>query len=405
MKFKGIQSSCYDYRKGFFYIRDIPTFAKSKNRAMKKIFLSISLIIVIISCNSKPEGFEISGDVRGELENGTQVFLKKLGPNNQPVAVDTTTLENGKFLFAGTQDSPEMHYIFVDKLQGFSVFILEEGEISYSAQKDSLGQAAVEGTIQNKNFSDYIEGSRAIAEKARSVNEDMLTADEATKSSLNDEMGELQEEYKNFDVDYIKNHPDALISVLLMDRAIASREMTYAELQSIYDNFTPKMKETSAAEKIAEQLQALKEREEKGKNTDVGAKAPEFTAPGPNGEQIALNEVLGKVTLVDFWAAWCRPCRAENPNVVSVYKKYHAKGLNILGVSLDRKADDWKKAISDDGLTWSHVSHVQYFNDPIAKLYNVDAIPAAFLLDENGVIIAKNLRGPALEAKVAELLN
>ncbi len=372
---------------------------------MKKIFLSISLIIVIISCNSKPEGFEISGDVRGELENGTQVFLKKLGPNNQPVAVDTTTLENGKFLFAGTQDSPEMHYIFVDKLQGFSVFILEEGEISYSAQKDSLGQAAVEGTIQNKNFSDYIEGSRAIAEKARSVNEDMLTADEATKSSLNDEMGELQEEYKNFDVDYIKNHPDALISVLLMDRAIASREMTYAELQSIYDNFTPKMKETSAAEKIAEQLQALKEREEKGKNTDVGSKAPEFTAPGPNGEQIALNEVLGKVTLVDFWAAWCRPCRAENPNVVSVYKKYHAKGLNILGVSLDRKADDWKKAISDDGLTWSHVSHVQYFNDPIAKLYNVDAIPAAFLLDENGVIIAKNLRGPALEAKVAELLN
>jgi len=115
--------------------------------------------------------------------------------------------------------------------------------------------------------------------------------------------------------------------------------------------------------------------------------------------------MLGKVTLVDFWAAWCKPCRLENPNVVAVYKKYHDKGLNIVGVSLDKSADDWKKAIQDDGLTWNHVSHIKYFQDPIARLYNVDAIPAAFLLDENGVIIAKNLRGTELEAKVAELLN
>ncbi len=190
-----------------------------------------------------------------------------------------------------------------------------------------------------------------------------------------------------------------------MDRAIASREFSSNEIQAMYDAFTPEVKETSAAKKIVEQLNLLKDFEEQSKSTEVGAKAPEFTAPGPNGQEIALNQVLGKVTLVDFWAAWCRPCRAENPNVVAVYNKYHEKGLNIIGVSLDRKAEDWKKAIEDDGLTWNHVSHVQYFNDPIAKLYNVDAIPAAFLLDENGVIIAKNLRGPALEAKVAELLN
>jgi thiol-disulfide isomerase/thioredoxin len=113
--------------------------------------------------------------------------------------------------------------------------------------------------------------------------------------------------------------------------------------------------------------------------------------------------VLGKVTIVDFWAAWCKPCRAENPNVVKIYNKYHDKGLNILGVSLDRKAEDWKKAIEDDGLTWNHVSNVDYF-DEIAKLYNVEAIPATFILDAEGTIIAKNLRGPALEEKIAELL-
>ncbi|MBT8296773.1 MAG: TlpA family protein disulfide reductase, partial [Maribacter sp.] len=130
-----------------------------------------------------------------------------------------------------------------------------------------------------------------------------------------------------------------------------------------------------------------------------------FSAPTPTGEILALNDIKGKATLIDFWAAWCRPCRAENPNVLKVYNKYHDKGLNIIGVSLDKTAEAWKKAIKDDGLIWHQVSNTAYFNDAIAKMYNVDAIPAAFLLDENGVIVAKNLRGPALEAKVAELLN
>ena len=118
---------------------------------------------------------------------------------------------------------------------------------------------------------------------------------------------------------------------------------------------------------------------------------------------MALNEVMGKVTIVDFWAAWCKPCRAENPNVVRVYNKYKDQGLSILGVSLDRNANDWKKAIEDDGLAWHHVSNVQYF-DEIAKLYNVDAIPATFILDENGIIVAKDLRGASLDAKIGELL-
>lgn len=112
---------------------------------------------------------------------------------------------------------------------------------------------------------------------------------------------------------------------------------------------------------------------------------------------------MGKVTIVDFWAAWCKPCRAENPNVVKVYNKYKDQGLSILGVSLDRSEEAWKKAIEEDGLTWNHVSNVQYF-DEIAALYNVNAIPATFILDENGVIVAKNLRGEALEEKIGELL-
>lgn len=376
---------------------------------MKRIVATLSILIGLSACNQKPEGYTVDGNIRGEVENGTNVYLRAVGENGQPVDVDTTKLENGKFTFTGKMDAPEMHYLFVENLMGYAPVILENGTIQLSAQKDSLGMAEVKGTPQNETFTDYMEQSKELTLRAQSIQQDMQQAnvsrDTATAISLRDEMQELQETYKNFELDYIKQHPDALITALLIDRAVGTRTVTAEEAQTMYDALSPEIKNTKIAKSIMEKLDAQKKAEENEKNTSIGAKAPEFTAPNPDGKDVALADVLGKVTLIDFWAAWCKPCRAENPNVVSVYNKYHDKGLNIIGVSLDRTADAWKKAIEDDGLTWNHVSHVAYFNDPIAKLYNVNAIPAAFLLDENGVIIAKNLRGPALEAKVAELLN
>jgi peroxiredoxin len=376
---------------------------------MKKIVLSVCIIAGIAACNQKPEGYTVTGNLTGDVENGTQVFLRTVGENNQPVDVDTAKVENGQFTFSGTAESPDLNYIFIDQLPGYAPVILENGEIEFTAQKDSLGMAEVTGTRQNEIFADYMEQSKELTQQARSIQEDMQQAsinkDTATANSLRDEMMELQEEYKSFELDYIENHPDALISALLIGNAVGSGAVSTEEAQAMYDKLSPEIKKTKAAATVQERLEAQKQSEVNTKNTSVGAKAPEFTAPTPDGGELALNDALGKVTLVDFWAAWCKPCRAENPNVVKVYEKYHDKGLNIVGVSLDRTEEAWKKAIEDDGLTWQHVSHVAYFNDPIAKLYNVDAIPAAFLLDENGVIVAKNLRGPALEEKVAEMLN
>lgn len=372
---------------------------------MKNSIVILLTGILMFSCNSKPEGFTINGTLRGELKDGTNVFLKKIGENNQPVEVDTATTTNGEFTFTGISDIPELHYIFVDQLPGYTAIILENGEIQFNAQRDSMGFAEIKGTFQNDTFADYMKQSREISLQAQSIEKDKQTASGEAALALQDEMDELREEYKNFELDYIKAHPKALISALVLDRAIATKAVEIDEAEGIYNNMSEEIKSSQPGKKISESIEKLKKSEAAQKNTSIGSKAPDFSGPNPDGKVIALKDVLGKVTLIDFWAGWCRPCRAENPNVVAVYNKYHDKGLNVLGVSLDRTEEAWKKAIAEDGLEWNHISNIAYFDDQIAKLYNVDAIPAAFLLDENGVIVAKNLRGPALEQKVAELLD
>ncbi|TVZ14388.1 TlpA disulfide reductase family protein [Maribacter sp. MAR_2009_72] len=372
---------------------------------MKNNIVILLAIGLLFSCNSNPEGFTLNGNLRGELKDGTSVFLKKIGDNNQPVEVDTATTTNGEFTFTGVANTPELHYIFVEQVPGYTAVILENGTIEFNAQKDSMGFAEIKGTFQNESFADYMDQSRAISLQARSIQEDMKSATGEAALALQDEMTELQEEYKDFELNYAKANPKALISALVLDRAISTKAVEFEEAETIFNTFTEEIRSSQPGKKIQQNLEKLKKSAEASKNTSIGAKAPDFSGPNPDGEIIALKDVMGKVTLIDFWAAWCKPCRNENPNVVAVYNKYHDKGLNVIGVSLDRTEEAWKKAIADDGLDWNHISNIAYFDDQIAQLYNVKAIPAAFLLDENGVIVAKNLRGPALEQKVAELLN
>ncbi|MDX1362973.1 MAG: TlpA disulfide reductase family protein [Arenibacter latericius] len=376
---------------------------------MKKLFLSLSVLVGLVACNDKQDGYVLNGSISGDVEDGTQVFIRKINENNQPFDIDTTTVQNGKFSVTGTAESPDLIYVFIDKVQGYTPLVADNGTIELTAHKDSLNFAKVKGTVQNDIFFNYLDNSRTLSDKAMSIQKDLqeasMAGNEATIKSLQDEFGELQEEYKNFELQFIKDNPNGLISALLIDKALNGRIIESAEAQEMYDALTPEIKETVPGKQIAKSLTAAKAREEKGKSTAIGAVAPDFSGPTPEGGEISLKEAMGKVTIIDFWAAWCKPCRVENPNVVRVYNKYHEKGLNIIGVSLDRKEEDWKKAIADDKLTWNHISSLDYFDDAIAKLYNVDAIPATFILDENGVIIARNLRGPALEEKISELLD
>jgi peroxiredoxin len=141
------------------------------------------------------------------------------------------------------------------------------------------------------------------------------------------------------------------------------------------------------------------------KTVAVGQKAPDFSLADPDGNQVKLSSKIGsKLLLIDFWASWCEPCRMENPNVVKIYNEFHKAGFDVFGVSLDRNKDAWVKAISDDKLTWAHVSDLKFWNNEVAKLYAVNSIPSNFLLDETGKIIGRNLRGEDLYKKVNEVL-
>jgi peroxiredoxin len=177
-----------------------------------------------------------------------------------------------------------------------------------------------------------------------------------------------------------------------------------AKITTYFNGLDKELKANKHGKKIKSQLDVINKPATPA-GVAVGSVAPDFSAPDPSGKMVSLKQCIGKVTLIDFWASWCNPCRAENPNNVALYNEFHAKGLNIIGVSLDKDGAKWKEAIAKDKLAWPQISNLKYWDEPIRVTYGVESIPATFLLDANGTVVAKDLTGAALKAKVAELLS
>lgn len=372
---------------------------------MKKITLLALLTLSIISCNNlKDNEFLISGTANG-IENGKKVFVE-IQDENGVIAKDTGVIENGKFELKGSTDNIDLGFIRIENEKINLPIILEEGKIKINIVKDSLQKSTIEGTFNNDKFQKFNNESVAILEKVKKFEkENNPKMQKALTENDTVTVNKIKKEYKNFQNDmndysktFIKNNPDAFISVLLLENFLMREYIPATEIKSFYDKLDKKLVNTKSAQNIKKTLDLMLA-------VVVGKPAPKFSAKSPEGKLISLDESLGKVTIVDFWASWCAPCRKENPNVVALYNEYHSKGLNIIGVSLDQDATKWKDAIAKDKLSWTHVSNLKYWDEPIGKQYGISSIPATFILDAKGNIVAKDLRGDALRAKVKELLD
>lgn len=369
---------------------------------MKQIFIAL-IALLIIGCSKKKEGYSISGDLKN-MEDGKMIYVSELDANNQPKLVDSVAVKDGEFFLQMPEvKTPNLSFINIEGIGGNVLFVSENEPIEFKIYTDSIQASEVTGGEENKVFRSYLNHLKDLNTKVTTVRTDLRNNMMGSRDSLT--MAKLQKEeeaIRNSDIAHkkkiLKEHKDNFVSVLVLTDML-NLQAPPREVNELYKTISEDLKQTALAKTLKQNLDVLLV-------TEVGSKAPEFEAPNPDGKVIALKEVLGKVTLLDFWASWCKPCRVENPNVVNVYNKYHEKGFNIIGVSLDKEGqhDKWVEAIKEDNLTWNHVSNLQFWNDPVARLYNIKAIPAAFLLDENGIIVATNLRGEALEAKVKEML-
>ncbi|MCP9199867.1 AhpC/TSA family protein [Gramella sp. GC03-9] len=372
---------------------------------MKKTGILFTLLGLLLAGCADDKGYYLTGSAEG-VEDGKKIYIAQLDPSTRaPKMIDTATVSNGEFeIDMEEQDAPNLSFLRLEGSNGNVVFVSENQRIRFEIDKDTLMNSVVDGGSENKALQEYLNHIKEMNRKMTNIQKEsrqaMMNQDREKLSSLRETQQELQENDKVVKEELLKRYNDAYVSVMILSDMLNMRSHTPAEVGEYYDEVSDRIKQTTLAKKLEEDL-------EKRSTYEVGSKAPEFSGPTPDGKELALSENLGKVTVVDFWAAWCKPCRVENPNLVKTYNKYKDDGLNIISVSLDRpgQKDRWIQAIKEDNLEdWDHVSNLQFWNEPIAKKYGVKAIPATFVLDEKGTIVAKNLRGEALSEKIGELL-
>jgi thiol-disulfide isomerase/thioredoxin len=386
---------------------------------MKKLISFGILAILLASCKKDGE-YSISGSVEG-LKTGKVVLEKQAEAGMGFIPVDTVDLVDGKFEMKGKILGPEMYFVQVENVSGKVPFILEEGKIGIEVNKDSILKSKTSGTYSNDEFYKFQQDYKKIQMKSQKkvmefqmknmakMNEAQMNNDTVVVNSLRNEYRALQKEMTDYLVVYAEKNPKSYMSLLIIQSMVGNPEFPAEKTDKFFNSLDKTLKESKLGKKITEKM-----KEDKGLNeaiskpsdsvVKVGNSAPDFTGKTPEGKVTSLKQNLGKVTIIDFWASWCGPCRTENPSVVALYNEFHSKGLNIVGVSLDEKGDKWKEAIAKDKITWVQISNLKGWDDPIAKQYNVNEIPSTYILDEKGVVIAVNLRGEELKKKVASLL-
>jgi len=369
---------------------------------MKKIFLfAIALASILVACDSSKNNntstFTINAEITG-VEESTPIYLQKF-KDGKLESVDSAKLSASKVSFTGSLESPEMIYLQVGKTRKMVNLFGENSTIFVKVNIDSLDKAEVNGSKSHDDLMAFRKYLEPVNEKAIELNK---AYDLASKNFETEKMEMLGQDYQNLRIEhftlieeFVASKPDSYFTPYVIREYLADK-MHYLELDSMLVKLDSSIHDSK-------DYQILSQRVKTNKSIEVGMPAVDFALNDTTGNPISISSFQGKILLIDFWASWCGPCRHENPRVVKLYNDFREKGFEIIGVSFDEKRSAWIDAIHQDQLAWPHVSDLKGWSSAAGKLYAVTSIPATILLDRDGIIVAKNLRGDALRKKLEEI--
>ncbi len=358
------------------------------------------LLLTVSFAKAQP-GFSI----QGQLENaeGLKIYLTKRGnalsSGSETILLDSIIVRNKTFQIQGQVDEPAYYSLFVENKKGWKPFILENKIYKISGNADAIWEAKVEGTEEIKLTKEYATLVNPLIEQLNAAADSSSVArdrgDTALARAYNDQNQFFNKQISIVSRDFIIKYPDAYISLFLFREleSVFNKE----EQKQVFNKLAAKLKQHSFGEKLYYELYKV------DSLIGIGKLAIPFTLQDPYGNWINLSDFKGKYVLVDFWASWCGPCRGDHPFLVELYRSYQPVGFEILSISTDQNLDKWKKAIADDELPWKNVSDLKNGVNEVALKYGINSLPTNFLLDKNGVIIARDLHNEDLEKKLLEI--